>query len=158
MQEFEAFYRKQQERLFTYLLRITGDYHISMDVMQESFTRYLERYPKETRNISLLYAIARNYFLDYKRKNKKEQVLEDDKEDCSTNQEDDLQVKQEYRRALRAMKRLDDDEREILALVLDGDLSYKEIASLVGTTEGNLKVKVHRARVKLKEILQSGDL
>lgn len=129
-----------------------------MDVMQESFTRYLERYPKETRNISLLYAIARNYFLDYKRKNKKEQVLEDDKEDCSTNQEDDLQVKQEYRRALRAMKRLDDDEREILALVLDGDLSYKEIASLVGTTEGNLKVKVHRARVKLKEILQSGDL
>lgn len=129
-----------------------------MDVMQESFIRYIERYPKETGNISLLYAIARNYFLDYKRKNKKEQILEDDKEDCSKNQEDDLRIKQEYRRVLRAMKRLDDDEREILALVLDGELSYKEIASLVGTTEGNMKVKVHRARIRLKEILQSGDL
>jgi len=158
MEEFETFYRKQQERLFTYLMRITGDYHLSMDIMQESFTRYLERYSKKTRNISLLYAIARNYFLDYKRKNKKEQIMEDDKVDCSTNQEHDLQVKQEYRKVLRAMKGLDDDERGILALVLDGELSYKEIASLVGTTEGNMKVKVHRARVKLKEILKSGDL
>ena len=158
MEEFETFYRKQQERLFSYLLRITGDYHLSIDVMQESFTRYLERYSKKTRNSSLLYAIARNYFLDYMKKNKKSQVLEDDKEDCSANQEEALQVKQEYRKVLSAMKRLDDDEREILALVLDGELSYKEIASLVGTSEGNMKVKVHRARVKLKEILQSGDL
>jgi RNA polymerase sigma factor (sigma-70 family) len=157
MEEFETFYRKQQERLFSYLMRMTADYHLSMDIMQESFTRYLERYSKETRNTSLLYAIARNYFLDYKRKNKKNQALEDDSEDCSANQEDALQVKQEYRKVLRAMKKLDEHEREILALVLDGELSYKEIASLVGTSEGNMKVKVHRARVRLKQILQSGD-
>jgi len=157
MEEFEIFYQKQQEKLFSYLMRITGDYHLSTDIMQESFTRYLERYAKETRNSSLLYAIARNYFLDYKRRNKKSHALEHEEEDYSANQENALQVKQEYRQVLSAMKRLDDDEREILALVLDGDISYREIASLVGTSEGNVKVKVHRARVKLKKILKAGN-
>jgi DNA-directed RNA polymerase specialized sigma24 family protein len=54
MEELEIFYQKQQERLFSYLIRITGDYHLSMDIMQERFTRYIERYSKETRNSSIL--------------------------------------------------------------------------------------------------------
>ena len=36
--------------------------------------------------------------------------------------------------------------------------SYEEIASLVGTTITNVKVKVHRARIKLREILKAGGL
>ena len=58
---------------------------------------------------------------------------------------------------LAALKKLGDDERDILALVISGDLSYREIASILGTTEANIKVKVHRARVKLKNILKIGD-
>jgi len=157
MEDFETFYKKQQGKLFSYLMRMTGDYHLSMDIMQESFTRYLKKYAKDTRNTSLLYSIAHNYFLDHKRKDKRTYSLEQDQEDRSYNQEDNLQIKQEYRQVLEAMKKLENDEREILALVLAGDLSYKEIASIVGTNEGNVKVKVHRARVKLRQILKAGE-
>jgi RNA polymerase sigma-70 factor (ECF subfamily) len=157
MEAFETFYKKQKGKLFSYLIRITGDYYLSMDIMQESFTRYLERYAKDTRNVSLLYSIARNYFLDHRRRDKRHYSLEEDQKDYSSDQADDLQMKQEYHQVLEAMKYLENDERGILALVLTGDFSYREIASIVGINEANVKVKVHRARVRLKKILKRGD-
>jgi len=157
MEEFGTFFKKQQDKLLSYLMRITGDYHLSMDLMQESFTRYLEKYATSTRNVSLLYTIARNSFLDYKRKAGRLVALEQDYEDLSANQADSFQIKQEYMRVLSAMKVLEDDEREILALVLSGDLNYKEIASIIKTSEANIKVKVHRARIKIKSKLHAGE-
>lgn len=158
MEDFGTFYNKQRGKLFSYLIRITGDYDLSMDIMQESFTRYFEKYAKNTRNVSLLYTIARNHFLDLKRRSGRNSPFEKDLEDPSGNQGEMMQIKEEYRQVLAAMEKLADDEREMLALVIAGDLSYREIASLVGTTEANIKVKVHRTRVKLRTILKAGDL
>jgi RNA polymerase sigma-70 factor (ECF subfamily) len=66
-------------------------------------------------------------------------------------------VRFEYRRVLSAMETLAEDEREILVLAAGDDLSYREIASLVGISEVNVKVKVHRARLKLRKTLKEGD-
>jgi RNA polymerase sigma-70 factor (ECF subfamily) len=158
MEKFREFYKKQKEKLFSYLVRNTGDYHLSMDIMQESFTRYLEKYTSETGNVPLLYMIARNAVSDHFRKVKRTKSLEQYKNDYHADQEYDLELKQEYRQVLMSMKNLDEDEREILALVLTEDLRYSEIASIVGIKEGNVKVKVHRARLKLRKMLQNGDL
>jgi RNA polymerase sigma-70 factor (ECF subfamily) len=157
MEEFRTFYKKQQDKLLSYLMRISGDYHLSMDLMQETFTRYLEKYANNTRNVSLLYTIARNNFLDHKRRSGRLVALDQDYEDLSANQSDSFQIKQEYMRVVSAMKVLDDDEREILSLVLSGELNYKEIATIIKTSEANIKVKVHRARVKIKKKLHAGE-
>ena len=45
----------------------------------------------------------------------------------------------------------------ILSLVVSSGLSYKEIAELTGTNETNIKVKIHRSRLKLKKILRKGE-
>ena len=161
MEDFESFYNKYKIKLFSYLIRISGDYDLAMDILQDSFTRYFEKYGKKTRNVPLLYTIARNCFLDHKRKSARDLSLEysteKDHEDPSRNQGEMFQIKQEYRRVLSAMEKLEDDEREILSLVITENLNYREIASLVGVTEANIKVKVHRARVKMKKILKTGD-
>ena len=157
MEEFGSFFKKQQDKLFSYLMRLTGEYHLSMDIMQESFTRYLEKYANSTRNVSLLYTIARNSFLDHKRRTERLVALDQDYEDHSVDQSHSFQIKQEYTRVLSAMKDLEDEEREILSLVLSGDLNYKEIASITKTSEANVKVKVHRARIKLKKRLHAGE-
>jgi len=39
MEDFGIFYENQRKKLFSYLLRVSGDYSLSMDIMQESFTR-----------------------------------------------------------------------------------------------------------------------
>jgi DNA-directed RNA polymerase specialized sigma24 family protein len=37
-------------------------------------------------------------------------------------------------------------------------LPYREIARIAGTSEANVKVRVHRARLKLKKMMNTGEL
>ncbi len=157
MDNFQDFYKKQKDKLFSYLMRMTGDYYLSMDVMQESFLRCLDKYRDKTVNNSLLYTIARNVFIDMRRRDKKKDGLDKDVEDQGADPENEYRIKQEYKKVMSAMESLEEDEREILALALTENLKYREIASIMGINEGNVKIKVHRARLKLKEILQHGE-
>jgi RNA polymerase sigma factor (sigma-70 family) len=156
MDECEAFYRIHKDKLFSYLMRLTGDYYQSCDIMQESFLRYFKRYRNE-RNTSLLYKIAKNALLDSLRRSRKNIQFDENQVASSGNQEHSFMVREEYRRVIGAMQKLKGDERDILSLVAGGDLSYREIAEITGQSETNVKVKVHRARVKLKDILRGGD-
>jgi len=157
MSEYGLFYRDCRNRIFNYLMRLTGDYGMAGDIMQETFTRHLEHYGKDNREIPLLYRIARNLFTDEWRRRKHFAAGEMEGEEPSIDQEHRLMVRSEYRSVLSAMASLEEDEREILSLTAGGDLSYAEIASLVGISEANVKVKVHRTRLKLKKLLKEGD-
>ena len=157
MDNFQDFYKSKKDKLFSYLMRMSGDYYLSMDVMQESFLRCLDKYKDKAVNNSLLYTIARNVFIDIKRRDKKKDTLEKDVAAQSADPENEYRIKQEYKKVMSAMEGLDMDEREILSLALTEKLKYKEIASIMGINEGNVKIKVHRARLKLKEILQHGE-
>jgi RNA polymerase sigma-70 factor (ECF subfamily) len=55
------------------------------------------------------------------------------------------------------MQQLEPEERDVLALVVSNDLSYREIARITGISEGNVKVRVHRARVKLRKMMNTGE-
>jgi RNA polymerase sigma-70 factor (ECF subfamily) len=66
-------------------------------------------------------------------------------------------IKQEYRQVIGAMQKLEKNERDILALAISDGLSYRDIAAIVDISVENVKVKVHRTRLKLKRILQRGD-
>ena len=143
--------------LFAYLMRRTGDYYLSSDIMQESFTRYLGNYGDRSESASLLFKIARNALLDDQRKRNRTTILEDDTEDKVGNPENHMMVRDEYRRVLLAMQQLGEEERDTLALVISSDMSYREIAEITRTSEQNVKVRVHRARVKLRKIVAHGD-
>lgn len=156
MDTFSAFYQAQRAKLFYYLMRMTGDYYLSGDIMQESFTRLLKHYGLEVQNAALLFTIARNAVRDHARKQNRDTELEGEDRDPSDDSEQQLMVRQEYRRVLDAMQQLEITEREILSLAADNGFSYHEIAGIVGISEGNVRVKVHRARVKLKNILRQG--
>ena len=66
-------------------------------------------------------------------------------------------VRDEYRRTLSALQQLEKSEWDVLSLVVSSDFSYKEIAKIHQTSEQNVKVRVHRARVKLRGILGGRD-
>ena len=75
MNNFKGFYEEHREKLVSYLMRVTGDCYLSNDISQESFTRYLEHYGNHTKNVSLLYTIARNTLLDHFRRAKKDYLM-----------------------------------------------------------------------------------
>jgi RNA polymerase sigma-70 factor (ECF subfamily) len=83
--------------------------------------------------------------------------LEKDPIDGSASQEYGLMVKQEYRQVIAAMQQLKENERDILALAISDGFSYRDIAAIADISVENVKVKVHRTRLKLKKILQMGD-
>jgi len=139
-------------------MRTTGDYYLSSDILQESFTRYLEKYSQEGQNPALLYTIARNAIVDGHRKQVRDTQLVDEHEHSRHNPETDMMVREDYRRVMAAMQELEQEERDVLSLVVSSSLSYREIARITGTSEGNVKVRVHRARVKLKKMMNTGEI
>jgi len=154
---FRAFYQSHRARLFAYLMRCTGDYYLSGDILQESFTRYLEKYGKEGQNTALLYTIARNVVVDGYRKLGRDAPLIDEPEFSQPNPETQMLVREDYHRVLAAMQELAPEEKDVLSLVVSSDLSYREITRIAGTSEGNVKVRVHRARVKLRKLMKPGE-
>jgi len=156
MDRYREFYIQHKDQLFGYLMRMTGDYYLAGDLMQESFMRHMEHYGDQEPRKTLLYTIARNAFFDHHRKAKRNVQINDNHQGRSSDGEHTVLVRSEYREVLAAMKELEPGEREVLALVISSGLSYREIASVAGISEANVKVKVHRARVALKKILAQG--
>lgn len=150
-------FEQMKGRLFAYLLRASGDHDLSRDMLQETFARYLEHYSGREVSPSLLFTIARNAFIDHMRKGRRVVALEGDHRDNSPDAHHRVLVREQYARVLDAMKHLADDEREVLSLVVSSDLTYGQIAAIIGISESNVKVKVHRARCRIKEILQGGE-
>ena len=139
-------------------MRSTGDYYLSSDILQESFTRYLEKYREKQPSPALLYTIARNAVVDSHRKQVHDTRPFDEKDSSQHNPEMHMLVREDYRRVLAAMQELEQEERDILSLVVSSGLPYREIARIAGISEANVKVRVHRARVKLKKMMNIGDI
>ncbi|MDZ7933763.1 MAG: sigma factor-like helix-turn-helix DNA-binding protein [Emticicia sp.] len=53
------------------------------------------------------------------------------------------------------MAKLSVEHREVLVMGRFQELSYQEITDILGTSEGNIKVRVHRAMKELKSIYLS---
>jgi RNA polymerase sigma-70 factor, ECF subfamily len=139
-------------------MHATGDYDLARDIMQESFTRYLTRYGQKNGIPALLYAIARNALFDaHRRQRHVQKNTPDDIQASDVHPEHDVVMRDECRRVIDAMQMLDPDDRDLLALVVTRQLSYREVAHMVGCSEGNVKVRVHRTRLKLRQMLQAGE-
>ena len=154
MKAFRTFYIENGEQLFAYLLRKSGNAALAADLVQETFTRYLSQYRNRELSVALLYTIARNSFYDHVRKERPQADPEELDTLASTiDQERLYMVREESRLVLDAMQQLDEEDRDILALVATSGLSYREIAEIKGMSEAPVKVRVHRARQQLRTIL-----
>lgn len=153
----DRFYRDNSGRVLSFLLHLTGDYDLARDLVQESFTRYLSHYGRDTGNLTLLFTIARNTALDTFRKRRECQAEVKEVVCRDRDPEHRLIERQEFDTVLAAVRQLDDIDRQLISLLATGTFSYKEIGRMLDISEANVKVKVHRARLRLKEILADGD-
>ncbi len=125
---------------------------MAADVTQEAFLRYATRYGTDTIEPALLYRIARNLALDCLRKSKPSSELTESCAENGSDPETDMVIQEEFQRMLAALQRLNSEDREILSLVSgDEELRYRDIAAILGISEGNARIRVHRARIRLRE-------
>jgi len=153
MNLFKDFYTNQKDRLFGYILKRTGNPSLAADLAQESFVKYLGSYGQESPTSSLLYTICRNLITDHFRKQRPEDTFEDHHQQVGMNQEERMILREETRQVLLAMSQLDTVDARLLHLVAGSNLSYREISRITHLSEANIKVRIHRARMQLKNIL-----
>jgi RNA polymerase sigma-70 factor (ECF subfamily) len=137
---------------------MTRQKELSEDMVQNIFLRML-KYPEGFMGFGefkmWMYHIARNSVYDHFRKVKRTPAhtdVKDYEERIEGEQHTDapLEKEQELKTLEKAMNSLSDENRELLILCRYQELKYNEIARILNTTEGAIKVRVHRALNLLK--------
>ena len=134
----------QYDRLYRYCYYHTHNRILAQDIVQEAFTRYMERYGSlnEKNAVPYLYVIARNLCIDHYRR----QGMQAEKYLQEQTYVEDLNVGQseaEYSVAEdntlitklsveRALSRLSEDERELLLLISVNEVSVREAGMILG--------------------------
>lgn len=142
-------------RIYNFFNKMVQNKMVSEDLTQEVFIKVL-KYRTSYKNgnfTSWIYTIARNIFSSYYQKQKRERanIIEDDilssnetLETSSNNEELDYLQK--------SLLRLNEKDRELIIMHRFQEIKYEQIAEIIGSTENAVKVKMHRALKKLKEI------
>lgn len=161
-ERFRQFYSEYKNKLFSYLMYKSGDREVALDIMQESFTRYIQRYDHVgkvgsasntvTMSPALLYTIARNALIDFQRNQGKLKRTEHFIPQAVPDEEASFIAREESARMKRAIAKLPEQDREILVLAVGG-VAYKEIAEISNLSVANVKVRIHRARTRLRQML-----
>lgn len=121
--------------------------------MQESFTRHFQSYGNAAvMSPALLFTIARNALVDYLRSRNKTVQNEKAVNQLITSEEESLIAREEFVLIKEAINQLPKPDRDIFTLAVNG-VAYKEIASIFNLSIANIKVKVHRSRTRLRQIL-----
>jgi RNA polymerase sigma-70 factor (ECF subfamily) len=129
------------------------------DLVQETFIRAfqsLDGFRGESTFRTWLFTIERRLLLDRRRAEKRRPGgVEVQESDAATEYDalDRMVAGEAAIRVHEAMKHLSPTQREVFALRVAQGLSYREIAELVGTTEGAARVHYHNAMRAVKEYL-----
>jgi len=149
--DFHSVYNKYFDDVYRFSFWLSGSASEAEDITSETFTRAWV-VSGELRASSLkayLFTIARNLFLKQHRKNRRLQSIEDTLVDSQPGPHEIIESRLELETTLRALQQLPDVDRTVLVLRSQSGLSYEEIAQLTELSISAVKVKIHRARLKI---------
>lgn len=157
MSDFDEIYRLYAKSVYGFLLRMSGNPDIAEELTSETFYRAVKNIDKFSGSCKIsvwLCEIAKNLYIDYLRKSERKNVSIDDREfpaggDMILRFEDKEQVLNIH----RILHTLDEPYKEVFSLRVFSELSYKEIGSLFGRSDGWARVIFFRAKeMILKQI------
>lgn len=139
-----------------FVLYLSGDRALADDLTSETFVRLWtarERVDLATVR-AYLFTIARNLFLQGRRVPRREHTiaaLAETSADARPGPAERAEARDELRATLAALQALPEIDRAALLMRADDGLPYEEIAASLGLSPITVRVKVHRARLKLAE-------
>ena len=153
--EFSAACQVYYDRVYRFLLSLSGNPHQAEDLTQEVFYRallHIHRYREQGQMFTWLCAIGKNLWLTQCRK---ERHLPQAVADVPRPGPDETLSDQELQDALRrAVAALPEDYRDVVILHIYGGISLKDISALKGKSDSWGKVTFYRAKQMLKQNLE----
>lgn len=169
--DFEQLHTRYRPKIHRYLCRLAGE-NEAEDLCQEVFVkveRNLTSFRNEAQLSTWLYRIATNSFYDrlrspsFKQKSKEYPIEIDDntleKRDFTSQQQkpgiDQQVIRDEMNACIRGyIDQLPENYRTVLLLSEEEGFKNREIAEILQVSLDNVKIRLHRAKAKLKVSLQ----
>jgi len=148
--DFDELYHAELPRIYNFFRYRVGNNQLAEDLTSVTFEkawRYRERYRRDIAAFSTwLFTIARRVAQDHYRKHRHSEIPLDEISNISTSEltEDSIQQNADFARLSVLLARLGDRERELLALKYGAELTNRAIARLIGLSESNVGVILHR--------------
>ena len=165
--EFTELYHQYFPKVFAYVYGRVQDKEVSLDIVSDVFEKAfikMQSLRSPESFGSWLFTIARNEVSSHWRKTKpaakaaQEAAWENELHAHPRGPEETVLHKERLASLSELVRQLPRREQEIIALKFDAELTNREIANVLSTSEVNVRVTVFRALRKLRERLQnSGD-
>lgn len=148
------------DRLYTLAVRVTNDRELAQDIVQEAFIRAYNRldgFRGQCAFSSWIFRIACNLSIDSCRRRSRRPVVRLTDREVRT---DDTPAaggpcdEECLGRMRRALDRLSAEERALVTLYYEEERPMAEIAAIVGITETNAKVRLHRVRQRIRRYME----
>lgn len=162
-QAFEVLYDRFADSVYRYIYFKVGDFDAE-DLAELVFLKVWEAResynPDKSAFKTWMFTIARNVVIDFYRASKETLPLNEAVNIENANYRGPRQLADESieRQGMKeALRELEDNYREVIALRYIEDLSYREISKLIGKTESAVRVLHFRGLKKLKHVLKDGN-
>ena len=160
---FGRLYDIHVDRVYRHIYYRVGNEQDAEDLTQQVFLKAwqaVDRYKKKTSPfIAWLMTISHNLVVDFYRTRKDKAYLEAEilADGSAPSPEQAAETSLEQQRLRRAILRLGGDEQQVVILRFIEGFEFSEIASVLNKKEGNVRVILHRALVKLRTILEEDE-
>ncbi len=161
---FDVVYETLFPIIYHVSLRVTGSKEAAEDLCHEAFIKLMERtnvLPNLEQAKYWLIRVVKNLSLNYEKRRARERTALSKLERITTTAAESTEraaIREETRSDVQAaLDALPYNLRAPLVFREYGDLSYREIGSILGITENNVKVRIFRARERLERALSKGD-
>jgi RNA polymerase sigma-70 factor (ECF subfamily) len=151
MLTFQELYDTYAADVYRFALWLAGDTFQADDITADTFVRaWTSNSPIRTETLkAYLFAIARNLYLQQRRKAKRQSALNDAHPDPLSGPDQVVDARLELQRVRCILLTLPEVDRAAFILRVQHDLPYAEIARILELSLSASKVKVHRVRKKL---------
>ena len=159
--DFSDIYGQYAKDVHRFALYLSGSPSLAEDLTSQTFVNAMcGRTDLDLGTVkAYLFAITRNLYRDAVRHQRR--IVDGDdlpeRQDPRPGPDINTQDKQRLDEVLRAIQRLPEPQREALVMATDQDMSYEEIARVLGCSVAAIKVRIHRARLALREELERKD-
>jgi RNA polymerase sigma-70 factor, ECF subfamily len=157
---FGKLYDIHVDRIYRHVYYRVGNQHDAEDLTQQVFLKAwqaIHRYERTTSPfVAWLMTISHNIVVDFYRTRRDRSYLEAEvlADGPASRPEAAAEASFEQQRLRRAILQLGVDEQQVVILRFIEGFEFAEIASILKKKEGNVRVILHRALAKLRNILE----
>lgn len=154
------FYNSHVSRVYAYAVNKLNDTHAASDIVNEvmiAVWKGADKFQTRSNVRSWVLGIAHHKVIDVYRSNGRARITELDEQFPDEEHVTALEIvgaMENRKYIIECMKRLSDSHREVVHLTFFEELSYTDIAAIMGCPQGTVKTRMFHARIQLKRCLK----